>query len=432
MGIPYLIIPVVLFVAFLVAGIVLYPPILVEILTWIFILSPLWAPIPLFIIAWSKWSEYIRANYISQQPSILLEIKIPRQIFKTPRAMEQVFAGLNIGPGETTFISRWWLGKVRVWWSLELVSIEGKIHFYIWAWSRYREFIESQFYAQYPDIEIQEVEDYTSGLFFDSKKHSVWGMEYDLAKPDAYPIKTYIDFELDQDAKKPEQIVDPLSGVLEKLSSLGAGEQMWVQIVIRQNKGSKLRSLPWRKSQSWKDDAAAEIEKIYADSKPQEIDIATGEITEGNYPLLKPAQVNIIKSLERSIEKPGYDTGMRAVYITKPDAFKGHKIPSNIVNLWNTFGSGHLNKFVPGVAWHVSLDYPWQDFRGIRAKKFSHGILDAYRRRSMFHAPYDSDRFVLTTEELATIYHFPTEETKAPGLERIASTKGAPPSNLPT
>ena len=102
-----------------------------------------------------------------------------------------------------------------------------------------------------------------------------------------------------------------------------------------------------------------------------------------------------------------------------------------IVNMWNTFGSGSLNKFVPGNTWHVYLDYPWQDFMGLRAAKFSRDVIDAYRRRSLFHAPYERPRFVLTTEELATIYHFPTEESKAPGIQRISSKKGEPPTNLP-
>ena len=424
--IPFLGIVLVVFAG----ALVVYPPLPAVVLTWIFILSPVWAPVILIGMWWTQWVQYVRANFIAQQTPVLLEIKVPRQIFKTPRAMEEVFIALNVGPGETTFISRWWEGKVRPWWSLELVSLEGKVHFYIWCWQQYRDYIESQFYAQYPDMEIHEVEDYTSGVRYDPKVNSVWGMEYVLAKKDAYPIRTYIDLELDQDSRKPEQIVDPISGVFEKLSSLGKGEQLWVQIIIRQNKGATIRPTLWNKKASWKDEAQAEIESIYENAKPKDKDLVTGEISEG-YPLLKPAEVNVIKALERSVDKPGFDAGIRAVYLTKPDSFKGNRIPTNIVQLWGSFASGYLNKFVPGDTWHVSLDYPWQDFAGIRERGFSHGIIDAFRRRSMFHPPYDRPRFVLTTEELATIYHFPSEEAKAPGIERITSTKGEPPANLP-
>ncbi len=432
MALPYWMGAVAVFILFFILGLVYERTLLTAILTWILILAPIWAPLTLLGIFWSWWVIYIRAKFIASQTPILLEIKIPRQIFKTPRAMEQVFAGLNIGPGETTFISRWWEGKVRPWWSLELISVEGKISFYIWAWDRYKPFIESQFYSQYPDIEINEVEDYTAGVYSKPGENVIWGMEYKLDKADAYPIKTYIDFELDQDSRKVEQVVDPLSGVFEKLSSLGKGEQLWVQIILRQNKGAPISSSIWGKNISWKDEAKAEIEKIYKDATPQELDVASGETVEGKYPQLKPADITTVKALERSIEKTGFDTGIRAIYITTPDAFRGETIPANLVTLWSTFASGTLNKFNPGGTWHVQMDYPWQDFRGIRKAAFSRNVLDAYRRRSMFHPPYSHERFVLTTEEVATIYHFPTEETKAPGIERIPSVKGEAPSNLPT
>jgi len=232
-GIPYWIPGLIIFIIFLILGVALEPVLLTTVLTWVLILSPLWAPVTLIVIFWTWWVKYVRAGFIAKQKPVLLEIKIPRQLFKTPKAMEAVFAALQLGPGETTFIGRWWNGKVRPWWSFEITSIEGKLHFYVWMWEPYRAFIESQLYAQYPNIELHEVEDYSSGLFSDPEKNAVFGMEFALDKPDAYPIKTYIDYELDQDAKKAEQVVDPLSGVLERIATMQPGEQMWIQVIIR-------------------------------------------------------------------------------------------------------------------------------------------------------------------------------------------------------
>jgi len=39
---------------------------------------------------------------------------------------------------------------------------------------------------------------------------------------------------------------------------------------------------------------------------------------------------------------------------------------------------------------------------------------------------------ILTPEELATIYHFPTMQMKTPVLTRVLSKKGEPPIGLPT
>ena len=58
-------------------------------------------------------------------------------------------------------------------------------------------------------------------------------------------------------------------------------------------------------------------------------------------------------------------------------------------------------------------------------------IFDAYVRRSYFYAPYKAKPFVLNSEELATIYHFPGGVAETPTFTRIESRKGEPPANLP-
>jgi hypothetical protein len=45
------------------------------------------------------------------------------------------------------------------WFQFEVVAIGGVIRFYILTQAEYKNFIEAQFYAHYPDIEIREVED---------------------------------------------------------------------------------------------------------------------------------------------------------------------------------------------------------------------------------------------------------------------------------
>ena len=40
--------------------------------------------------------------------------------------------------------------------------------------------------------------------------------------------------------------------------------------------------------------------------------------------------------------------------------------------------------------------------------------------------------FVFNTEELATIFHFPTIDVKTPMMPRVEAKRGVAPSNLPT
>jgi len=95
------------------------------------------------------------------------------------------------------------------------------------------------------------------------------------------------------------------------------------------------------------------------------------------------------------------------------------------------FSSQYLNGIRPN--WFSGIDNPWEDFRDIRKKRNQRTLLDAYKRRSFFNVPYknlNGTPFVLSTEELATIFHFPGATVTTPNLTRIPSKKGEAPSNL--
>ena len=123
------------------------------------------------------------------------------------------------------------------WFSLEIASIDGQVHFYIRTPSRVKGLIETQMYAQFPQVQVKEVEDYTLAVdkITPDSKWNLWGCEFKLKKPDAFPIRTYIDYGLDKDPKE-EYKVDPISPVVELFGSITKGEQMWMQIVITPSK----------------------------------------------------------------------------------------------------------------------------------------------------------------------------------------------------
>ena len=82
-----------------------------------------------------------------------------------------------------------------------------------------RGLVESNLYGQFPNIEIHQVPDYTAGITYDLNKYKFGKLAHlVLTKADGYPIKTYIDYGLDKDAKE-EYKVDPLATVIEFLGS---------------------------------------------------------------------------------------------------------------------------------------------------------------------------------------------------------------------
>jgi len=47
----------------------------------------LWFPFVLFGIAWGLWISYVQMKFRTSKKWVLLEIKIPREILKTPEPM---------------------------------------------------------------------------------------------------------------------------------------------------------------------------------------------------------------------------------------------------------------------------------------------------------------------------------------------------------
>src|SRR5947209_6512038 len=98
----------------------------------IFSFYPIWLPILTGAVFWQLWVRYVRYAFFLKTEMMLLEIKIPREISKSPLAMEVVLLALHQTGGESTVMDRYWKGQVRAWSSLEIVSIDGEVKFMIW------------------------------------------------------------------------------------------------------------------------------------------------------------------------------------------------------------------------------------------------------------------------------------------------------------
>lgn len=389
--------------------------------------SPIWLPIFLISIFWPLWVNYVRAAFLFSQKYILLEVRLPKETVKSPLAMELFLTTLHQTSGESTWFDRKWLGKVRAYSSLELVSIEGQIRFFIWIRAGLRGLVESGLYAQFPGIEVFEAPDYTKSVHFDPKVMNVWGCDWKLTKPDPYPIKTYIDYGLDKDPKE-ELKVDPMTNLLEFLSQIGTNQQVWIQLIIRAHKDEDPKPGHfWATTDSWKDQAKKEIEKIREESTTIRVDKEGNELP--GFPNPTPGERDKIAALERSLSKLAFDVGMRTLYLAKKDNFNGANIPGMLTS-FKQFNSPSLNGFAP-TGWSTEFNFPWQDFKEIRQNKMRTELFEAYKRRSFYFPPFIGKKFVLNTEEIATIYHFPGQVSQAPSLARLGSKKAEPPANLP-
>lgn len=406
-------------------------------LNWQFVLlsGPVWMPIAFGRFALLRFQQMRQMRFNFNNPFVLLELRIPREIKKTPQAMEAVFANIHINPGEGTWLKKHWWGRTRPWWSFEIVSIGGEVHFYVYTRVGMRRLVEASFYAQYPEIEVIEAVDYSRLRDPSKPPYSMFACEYEHSKPDPYPIKTYVDYGLDKPGAKPEEQTDPIANVLELMGAIGPEEQLWTQIIIRVTKGEKARGKRNAdgKGYSWRDEAKEIVEKLRQNtaSTPEYVDPDTGEVKSlKGFPNPTEVQKQVIAAIERNAGKAGFDVGIRSIYSAPADKYQ--TMNPFVANIFKPYNTDLLNALLPAALWSEKFnDYPWEDIGGFRQRFEMQEAVEVFRQRSYFHPPYRGPWMVMSSEELASIYHIPSSTVRTPGLPRIQSTTATAPVNLP-
>ncbi len=422
-----------------------------------------WLPYYLWKKAWYTWIEYIRGAVYATLEYSLLELRIPKGIAKSPLAMEVFLNVLWMPGGEGDKYDKYWQGTTRAWTSLEIVSIEGVVRFFIWTQKKYENAIRTQLYGQFPDIEVVCMKDtgegdYARKLVYDSSKYKYWCGEFKKKSASYLPIRTYVDYGLDKDPKE-EFKVDPITPMLEYMGSLGKGEQAWIQIGIRahgkdimkevpvdkraeKRKAGKLGWFATHETVDWSDEAKEEIKKIAKRDVKFDPEKPTNP---ADQKLTKPEEEKIA-TIERSISKIAFDTNIRGVYVATNEAFSAAHSAA-ISGTFKQYNTVHLNSFESK---SPRVKYTWQDMGGFKVDADKKKIFEQYQCRSFFYGDYipvgggggkhmrwKSSKyepgipFVMNIEELATIFHFPGDVAKTPSLTRVDAKKVEPPANLP-
>ncbi|MBU0999070.1 hypothetical protein KKG24_02050 [Patescibacteria group bacterium] len=411
-------------------------------------------------LAWKLWLHYIQQDFISGIDFVLLEIIPPREVDRSPKAMELFLTNALYQWTEKGGKEEWWQGAVWFWFSLEIASIEGQVHFFIRTPTRVRGLIETQMYAQYPQAQIKAVEDYTLAVDEISSKSAWngWGAEFALLKPEAFPIKTYVDFGLDKDPKE-EYKVDPISPVIELFGSLKKDEQAWLQIVITASKKTWRTKGTYFGKHNWVAESLVQISKLLAPYTSTK-EIKPGADTRARIEVRTPdIYKKAVERMNNKVSKLGFDTGIRVVYVAKKEAFD-FSTRRNLRLLFRQYtapdsnGFDRINSAQADRYGGVLLASPKT------VMMLANRMLNEYRERAFFRLPLrhhifsqnhwqwpipkvltldglikayvHHKTFVLNTEELATIWHFPGQILKVPTLERIESKEASPPANLPT
>jgi len=392
---------------------------------------------------------------------VFLEIKIPEMVKKTPSAMEEIFYSLHaIYRGGDPF-SKFILGFTPPFYVFELIGHNGKLRFIVRCHERLKDFVASRIYSQYPSAVIEEVEDPLKNLPWKipNSTFDVFGTEYTFTRKEDdqttpknyYPIKTYKVWENLKDEEK----IDPISVLSEGVSYLTDQEWIVLQIMAMPVLGTdKEFGVEWQKrgekevkklmghkeaTEPQPFDYLLEfIKNLFLAMIGQKIEWKVGKSEEKTEKpsifQLSPGEREVIESIEKKISKPGYWCTLRFSYVAKKDVFSKN-IDKNVALVMGTlkvFDNPSGNGIVRDTKTITSIDRP------LSGKILYYNEKIFFRKRFIwlytkgrFPTDFSSNRIILNTEELASIFHIPQDIVPYYGLEKISSRYIPPEPEIP-
>jgi hypothetical protein len=386
------------------------------------------------------WHHTIEEHYDHARQWVLLAIDVPRDNIQSPKAVENIFAHLAGAHANNDLIDTWWKGKTQDYFSFEIVGIDGYVQFLIRTPVTFRDLVESAIYSQYPDAQISEVEDYTSGFptQFPNDKYDLYGTEFILVEDQLFPIKTYTEFE----HLMTRELKDPLTTLLESLNKLGPGEQVWLQLIIVPTDESwkkpanglikKIMNVDTGKVPGVSNRLAGEVSSFWDEAQRQILGLGESSApskSTTSLTLLAPDDQARVDGISRKIKKIGYLTKFRLVYVAPKEKFVAAHGREAIIGAVKQFNTGDVNSLKPDTSiTGVHAHYFFTKYRkDIKRTK----LMRRYKNRSHYAG---RARYILNTEELATIWHFPVRTEFTPIRHMVQRTEykhTPPPTSLP-
>jgi len=375
----------------------------------------------LIIIGAGLGLAYLYRKYITRRQEVetekkeysLISISVPKENEKTPEAAESMFATLHgiyqtqeeLAPGAQ---------QEQI--SFEIAARGEEIRFFCYLPTYLKDFVEGQIYAQYPEVEIREVQDYAEDTYnqiftkngeLDPKAgKSVSSSELVLTKEEFFPLKTFENFD-----------VDPLASITGVLGKIKPDEDVWIQIIVRPE------------SDEWQQKGIAYVDAIKAGKTPGKSWVAiifsalTGLMKDLAQTAMNPNQEGggaeeevelpgpvsaALESAEEKITKLGFSTKIRLAAIG-PDKIQARNRLQSVIGAFKQYNTQNMNGFVSSP---VKLDDADE--------------VNAYTKRF-----FTDKGYILNIGELASLFHLPNISVKTPNMIWAGSRKGEPPANLP-
>jgi len=298
---------------------------------------------------------------------VLLQVAMPHNNEIKIDAAEQMFASLS------SMRKGGWFAflKPQPHIAFEIVAKNEDIRFYISVHKKQRDMIEKQVFGAYPDAVITEAPEYN--IFTDHGKVAFAEMQF---RSSAYqPIKVYKDLS-----------IDPLSAITTALAKMGPDEGAAVQLLIAPA------------DSKWRSNGRAYVSKIKKnESNPEKAKYSVDP--------------RALEAIDNKCTKPGFNVYLRMVVCANDQEVANAHL-SNIKTAFAQFNSDQ------------------NGFKGKKTWLKKAFMLDfIYRYQPIW--TWKTNVPVLSSEELATVFHFPNKQVETPYIYWVYSKKAPAPIDIP-
>jgi hypothetical protein len=344
----------------------------------------------------------------------LFLVTLPQRIEKEKVSLEeflkiaeQFYSSLS-AIREKSKILKLLLGHPYLAFEIAVHRIGEEIYFYVACPRSVAGMVEKQILGFWPEAQVQPASDYN---IFNPIGYSM-GTWAKLKKSAILPLKSHKEFG-----------VDPLAAITNVFTKLAReGEGAAIQILIRPSKFS-IRKIAEKTVDLIKGGMEFEkaIKAAEAATSPFKFLQALGstlsappkvekKLAEKTLSQLTPTQQNLISAITEKASQPLFDVNLRLLS-SAPTETRAKEILDQLQSSFEQFGSPASNE--------------------IEFRKLSKRVLKKLFYRFSFRIFNEAEIMLLSSGELASIFHFPSPTLLTPHIKWLKAKQAPPPANLP-
>jgi hypothetical protein len=309
--------------------------------------------------------------------------------------MEQLYA--SIATLTTKGWNKFLYGNPYIALEMAVHHIGEQIHFYVAVPGKFADQFEEQVHGVFPSAQVQRSPDFN---IFNPQGVAAGGY-LTLTAESILPVQTYTDL--------PSDPLGPIAGALARLEAEGEGAA--VQVIVRPSSNQALRKLAQDTARHMQSGVEFFKALKMAKSPPKK------EKKEEPETLVQPPKIatefenKLIKALQNKASRPLFDCNIR-ILASAADEPRAQQMLDDIAGSFAQFAAPDMNAF--------------------KLKRLTGRSLEQLSFNFAFRLFDHAQSVPLSSEELASIWHFPMSSAVLPRVQFASFKTAEPPPGMPT